>query len=595
MPNLNELFVLRQADLLQNTYRDPSITAYNRLEPRPRSEDFSRSLRAEIRDPLWMLTRQWQMGEFQGEDAGSAIDARVMTRRRAVDRVALGTGPGRAYDDRLPFETMIERERVPWTHALRLQTGQYFLKLHTAPLLSKYLPKYRQAFSFPQGGEEALRGQPEAVGLYLGSQRSGIDGEKLHEAIIAGSFATAVGVDAGDTAALTSFADQLLAWLARRYVQPTPGDSAWQPEQLTYQASAGAVGADGSQLVLRADHYHHGRLDWYAFDLDPGAPPLGAGAPASTTASPPAFEEVMSFLPAPAAFKGMPSPRFWEMEDRQINFGSLNARTTDHLLLAFAELGLVYGNDWFVFPYPLPVNTVCETVGLVITDVFGQRTLVRAADEGPENEWQRWSMFHLSTRDGTSVHPRRMFLPAALSATLESAPIEEVHFIRDEMANMVWAIESVIPDATGRGLNGDDAADKTGVQPPDVSGSPASIRYLLGTTVPENWIPFLPVQRPGSHQDIALQRAAMPKLGIPPRDVVKPKGVLLTEVEVTDPWRINEEEIPYAGTIVKRTYQRARWYDGRTYVWIGRARETGRGQGRSDLRFDQVEPVTKTA
>ena len=34
--------------LLLATYRDPSITAYNRLEPRARTEDFSRSLRAEV-------------------------------------------------------------------------------------------------------------------------------------------------------------------------------------------------------------------------------------------------------------------------------------------------------------------------------------------------------------------------------------------------------------------------------------------------------------------------------------------------------------------------------------------------------------------
>jgi hypothetical protein len=50
----------------------PAIVTWNRLEGRPRTADFERSLRAEIRDPLWMLCRQWQFGEFQGEDAGSA-------------------------------------------------------------------------------------------------------------------------------------------------------------------------------------------------------------------------------------------------------------------------------------------------------------------------------------------------------------------------------------------------------------------------------------------------------------------------------------------------------------------------------------------
>ena len=55
----------------------PLIRGWNRLEGRPRSDDFSRSLKSEVRDPLWFLTRQWQFGEFEGNDAGSPIDARI--------------------------------------------------------------------------------------------------------------------------------------------------------------------------------------------------------------------------------------------------------------------------------------------------------------------------------------------------------------------------------------------------------------------------------------------------------------------------------------------------------------------------------------
>lgn len=57
-----------------------SITWWNRLEPRPRSPNIDRALAAEIRDPLWMLTRQWQVGEFQGEDAASPVDVTLKTR-----------------------------------------------------------------------------------------------------------------------------------------------------------------------------------------------------------------------------------------------------------------------------------------------------------------------------------------------------------------------------------------------------------------------------------------------------------------------------------------------------------------------------------
>ena len=47
----------------------PSITSWTRIEPDPGSDDLQASLSARVLDPVWMLTRQWQVGEFQGEDA----------------------------------------------------------------------------------------------------------------------------------------------------------------------------------------------------------------------------------------------------------------------------------------------------------------------------------------------------------------------------------------------------------------------------------------------------------------------------------------------------------------------------------------------
>src|SRR6478752_3436233 len=107
--------------LLLEAYRDPGITAYNRLEPRARTEDFARSLRAEIRDPLWMLTRQWQMGEFEAEDTGSAIDARILTADAHVDRIALLNEAGQSYHEEIPMEAVVERELIPFTYAFKIQ------------------------------------------------------------------------------------------------------------------------------------------------------------------------------------------------------------------------------------------------------------------------------------------------------------------------------------------------------------------------------------------------------------------------------------------------------------------------------------------
>jgi hypothetical protein len=577
------------ASLFLKAYRDPAITAYNRLEPRARTEDFTRSLRAEIRDAMWMLTRQWQMGEFEAEDAGSAIDARLLTSQTQVDRIALGGSPGRAYSLDVPLETIVERESVPFTQALKVKVGHYFLKLHAPALRTKYQPKYLAAFPFPQGHENDFRGQVDGLNLYTATKSRDFDGQLLLHSIKAGTLNGDAGIDLSDQAIVATYAGQLQQWLDRQYAQPQdPSDRAWDPQRLTYGFTAAAPLPGQGQLVLDANRYHEGRLDWFSFELDPDGQPIAIDTPARVKE----FEDPISFLPVAANFKGMPNPRFWDMEDQQVNFGNLNAKTTDQLLLVFAELGLIYGNDWFVIPYSMQVNTLCEVKGLVIRDVFGDRTLVRAADEGEDNNWQHWSMFNLSNKNEVGSYNRQFFLPAALTQTLESDPIEQVNFLRDEMANMVWAVEDYIPDATDVGINGNDAADKTGVVPPPIVGSTASIRYVLGTAVPENWIPFLPVHKPGSVQDIQFQRAAMPKLGSPPREVIKAKGVMLNEVP--PPYYVNEEEVPYSGSLLVRSWQRTRWFNGRTYIWIGRRRENGRGQGSSNLRFDQIDSLTSS-
>jgi len=587
--------IMMTGELLKAIYREPGITAYNRLEARPRSQNFERSLRAEVRDPLWMLTRQWQMGELESEDAGSAIDARLLTRHVTVDRISFDHASGRPYSDDIPMEAFVERETLSFTdndlartYGLRVQMGQYFLNLHSNTLRTKYLTQYQAAFGFELLREADFRGQPEGLNLYVATRATAIDGAKIHEAVTDGTFTTTIVIDGGDSTDFDNIQKRYKEWFARQYCQPVnPNDKAWHSQTLDYQFSIAAPYTNGRQEALEASEYYSGRLDWYAFRKN-SARSLSLQDPKP----PKETETAISFLPAPAEFKGMPNPRFWEMEERQIDFGKINAKTTDHLLLLFAEFGLIYGNDWSVIPYKMPVNTVCEVKGLVITDVFGERTLIRPANEGNENNWQRWSMFTISNSDNLETYNRLFFLPSTVTNTLQSEPLEKVNFIRDEMANMVWGIEDVIPGATGKGINGHEAADQTGVLPPPIADATAPIRYLLGTTVPENWIPFLPVQKANSVQDIHFQRAAMPKLGVPPADVIKAKGVLLNEVP--SPYYIHEEEIPYSGTIVSRAVQRTRWYNGKTIVWIGRYRETGRGQGASNLRFDQIEPLTQS-
>src|SRR5438552_3411480 len=119
---------IRNAILLEE-YRIPSITAYNRLEASPRTGDFARSLKAEIRDALWMLTRQWQFGEFQGEDAASPVGAQILGKHTLMGQVRFAGNVVFAYDETIPLETAVERESIGGSLFLAVQMARFFLRL----------------------------------------------------------------------------------------------------------------------------------------------------------------------------------------------------------------------------------------------------------------------------------------------------------------------------------------------------------------------------------------------------------------------------------------------------------------------------------
>ena len=103
------------------------------------------------------------------------------------------------------------------------------------------------------------------------------------------------------------------------------------------------------------------------------------------------------------------------------------------------------------------------------------------------------------------------------------------------------------------------------------------LHYRLGSNVPDYWVPYIPVKLdPAGH--LLLRRGRLP------HSASGPKGRMLAEE--TDMFL---EEVPREGLRLERRYRWARGADGSTYLWIGRLRSTGRGEGRSGLRFDYVE------
>ncbi|MFT3722104.1 MAG: hypothetical protein QM773_00850 [Hyphomonadaceae bacterium] len=574
----------------------PFIKGWNRLEGRVREENFDRALRAEARDPLWFLARQWQFLELKADDAGSPIEARMAMRRSKLDRFSVRGGPEREFPGDVPLEATVEHEAPPADRVALIQIARVFEKALARDAVSG--PDRRLALqglqaTYPfDAARIAGANDEEARQLGALSDAHLFDAATfLADANYQASISSRSGLSVALAEAVIRAAETTRKWHSALYFTPHAEDeTAWAPSQLEYQFSC-STGQGSDRTVLTGDGYANGRLDWFAVDVaGPGEATSGDGSGAPRDAAPvsPPKEEALSFLPSAIRFAGMPSHRFWEMEDARVEFGDMSAATTDVAKVLLMEFILAYGDDWCLFPYEVETGDLCEALGLVVHDVFGDASLVRPADRGKDEDWRRWAMFGLETRQTGDVAKPRLFLPPTTPKMLEGAPIERVVFLRDEMANMVWAVERTVMSAAGMGVDGErHALSLAPVPPPDPApATGATARYRLGTDAPLNWRPFVPSHVPNSQRSVRLQRARLPERSADPLG-----AVLVGPGLAPEPYFINEEEVPRSGRIVTRSYQRTRWLDGRVVLWLGRRTLTGRGEGSSGLEFDVIEEI----
>lgn len=585
--------------------RVPTTVMWNRLEGRPRHPDFTRALKAEVRDPLWMITRQWQMGEFIGEDAGSPVTAKVAWKTDAVTELHMPGGTIQPYNPDLPLEALIEARDVPLIRDgrlhnadLRLALGRRWRKLLERGGYGGRVADFRNAYPFaaPDPDVEAdypITAHAAAWQTLAAVAARSIDGGALVLHLTQSGLASdGLGLVDPEKAEIDTLGTEFLTWAQAQYFQPDETLQAWTPRHLEYGLGLSAPNGDQS-AALAAPEYHGGRLDWFNFDaVAPGADhaPGVAGAP-----------EVTSFMPATIQFDGMPNTRHWTFEEGVTNFGDINPDTTDIAKLLLIEFGLVFANDWFLLPIDVPVGSLTEIKGLAVTNVFGERLWVEraASAAGPVQSWQ---MFRLTDKGAPDD---RLFVPATTPTGLESAPIESVSCIRDEVSNMVWGIETVVQLPDGSSRRGHEVALELHAKyqsavvapPPTVVENDAKVKFTLMTSVAEHWIPFIPVHIDNDNREIQLQRAAMPRLlegedGVVPKKIA-PRTRILREgldAPVKVSYFVAEEEVERAGTVIETKWQRCRWNGGRVIMWLGHQRKTGRGEGSSGLAFDTLVP-----
>ena len=360
--------------------------------------------------------------------------------------------------------------------------------------------------------------------------------------------------------------DKWRAWY-RAEVSPLPAEEdAWVGDRLEYHFRIAA-----GERTLDAPAHSGGDIDWYSFDA--ASEPLEQ--PADAPLVPAEQREIHALLATPLRYPGMPADRLWEMEDAQVNLGLIEAEPWDLARLLVTEFALTYGNDWLVIPLDVPFGSLTTVESVVYTTTFGERFRVQpTATVSPD---ERWRMFSITAPDGSGSEG--LLTPPAAVAVHDGPALEEVLFLRDEMANMCWAVERSVQGPTGAAR--DRSRERDDPRPIDPGPvSTAQLDYLLQTAVPARWIPYLP--QSAGYRAIELVQGAM--TDAEGKQVV-PLGRLLQRTDVR---HLKDAEIPREGIMVRRQDSMTRRADGHYMRWTTRRVSVGRGEGSSRLAFDSA-------
>lgn len=638
-----------------------------------------------VYDPLWMLSRQWQMGEFRGNDAGTAVSVKC-----EVAQEDCSTDP---------IEPITEQVNLAIDLLVRVESAMHYLDMRndkeydaTHEEASETIDTLRQKYGIVWEGNDSLIldcNDTKTAEKELNTQRisfantfrnKAFDGYQLY-------------CDLVKRNVNTSLAKAYKKWFREHYLPADEkGNSHWQEQALNYTIDMHA----GAHHFI-GDRYQGGRLSWYTVDNADSTNNISSGK-----------KETISSLPTLAHYAGAPNKRLWQFEDHGVFMGNSTEQQTkaNEVFLKFATL---YSNDWMLIPLKTAIGKYITIKSIEVKDTFGILHTInsRAGD------------FFTNTLYNSSGTGTGLFYAPQLAATLEGKPIEEVELLRDEMANMVWGVEKTVSDGCGSTLDEqlkaiqlktfiDDLYEQNKIKPepgmvsfsekkarilvfcnPDMvqealnagadyagldeyiqkikdgwtdfdvvittpnimpkigalgrilnplglmpspqtgtvtmdivktvqevkanmigskverkDTAQSDYRYTLQTHVPFNWIPFVPQHIKDKNfgdqfkfwgREMILRRGKMPchiltKEGYKLQPVLPVTSILRKGLDgkVYEPLFINEEEVQQTGIRLIKNYQRTRWLNGKTYLWLGMYKRLAKFSENSGLEFDTL-------
>ncbi len=551
---------------LANRVLLPSATYWYRLEPRPRTNSLLGPTAAPVRDPLWFITRQWQMGEFLAEDAASPAYVEIGSSYGSLTDWKTPTGTSQPIPAGIPMEPLVEREALTPDLSLSVELGQTFESL----LINDHGGSVAQRNAFRAAFPIKLpaNADPDTARFFSICGGRATDGVALFSALQAG---------AATPPAPGSTLSDFQSWVKDVFGDIGIADPiTWNPNVINYELQAGGTLPSNTSGEFTATPARDGAFEWYAFDLVSQAqtPP----------AKPPTTNPNLTVIPTHVRFRGMPNAKWWDFENNVTDYGAIDVQRQDLAKLAVTDFMLLHGNDWFLAPLDIPVNSLYQIGSFLVRDVFGGLTVIDRTDRSKTATGGLWTMFSTVADGGVADF---FLLPPTASVAMQTGSVlEDLRFLRDPTANMNWAIEFEVEGGIGQPLYGADE-DARNRPAPLLPGGPvqagAVIRYQIETPVPTDWFPYIPVEVTNVVTQVLLRQGEVER-GTP--SLIVPKGRVLPGVK-----ELREQEVPRIGVRITRVANRSRWLDGSTHLWIARRKTSGRGEGSSGLRFDVTPPV----
>ncbi|HVH13157.1 MAG TPA: hypothetical protein VM759_08900, partial [Longimicrobium sp.] len=249
-----------------------------------------------------------------------------------------------------------------------------------------------------------------------------------------------------------------------------------------------------------------------------------------------------------------------------------------------------------LWPLELTVGALHTIRRLTVTTTFADEVAADTVEvgaapvEGAEGEVE-WQLFRPTAHGGAgdaAAYDGLLLLPT-LASPVDGEVVEEVRYLRDETANLAWAVEATVRGEDGLPLDRHTAGAAAGTLPSaaqedGAGGDTGPLRWRFQTEVPPHWFPLAP-----DAAGLPLFRRLMMRRVDEEGEVrtVRPAGEILAP---EGQW-IFREEVPRDGARVIRRHRMARGTDGRLYAWSARRAETGRGEGSSGLRYDDTLPL----